>query len=228
MKVKTVTGNGGAVCSRLRNMFPSAPRPHNASLLSIALVLAAAGCSPYATIANLGIKVVGDAVDDADVADRGNKLIGRPVAAADAEFGRRQRTMMEIPGRREMITYPVKGDLLAKYRWVVEAEHGRIVALAKMQNDPDGGKDIVKKMVLKEMVLGKTPQEVGTKEQFRKPILTLRDRDTGNMLRVYDVSSIVDFMGARDCVLEFDASGRCQDIWLVGVPASTPGSALGR
>jgi hypothetical protein len=190
------------------------------------LVALSAGCSPYSTVAKLGIKVVGDAVNDADVADHGNKLVGQPVAAADADFGQRFRTMEEVQSKREMITYPVKDDLLAAYRWVVEAENGKIVALSKMQNNPDGGKDIIKKMVLKEMVIGKTPQEVGVKDYFKKLILTLRDRGTGNMIRVYDVSSIVDFMGARDCVLEFDSSDKCQNIWLVGVPASTAGSNL--
>ena len=192
----------------------------------IVLSILVAGCSPYSTIAKLGIKVVGDAVNDADVTEHGNKLLGQPVASADAEFGRRLRTMEEIRSRREMITYPVKDDLLGAYRWVVEAESGKIVALAKMQNDPDGGKDVVEKLVLKEMVIGKTPQEVSSEDYFKNLILILRDRANGNMLRVYDVSSMLDFMGARDCVLEFDAEDKCRSIWLVGIPASTGGSML--
>ena len=208
--------------------FPAKPVAVRYVMLRAApiLVALAAGCSPYSTVAQLGIKVIGDAVDDADVSEHGGRLIGQPATAADAEFGRRLRTMVEVRGDREMSTYPVKDDLLSKYRWVVEAKNGRIVALSKMQNDPDGGKDVLKKMVLKEMVIGKTPREIGSKDYFKRLILTLRDRDTGTPLRVYDVSSIVDFMGARDCVLEFDAEDKCRSIWLVGIPASTGGSML--
>ena len=199
------------------------------SLATVLIVAALTmGCSPYSTIAKIGIQVVGDAVNDADVAEHGKKVVGQPVAAADAEFGQRLRTMEEIHSKREMITYPVKDDLLGSYRWAVEVENGKVAALAKLQNDPDGGKDIVKKLVLKEMVIGKTPQEVESRDYFKKLILTLRDCANGNMFRVYDVSSVVDFMGARDCVLEFDASNKCQTIWLVGVPSTTAGSGLAR
>ena len=68
------------------------------------------------------------------------KLIGQPLAAADSTFGQRLRTLEEVHTARQMITYPVKDDLLDSYRWAVEAENGRIVALAKLQNNPGGGK----------------------------------------------------------------------------------------
>jgi hypothetical protein len=42
-----------------------------------------------------------------------------------------------------------------------------------------------------------------------------------NLIRVYDVKGITDLLGAKYCVLRFDASDRCQDIRLVGIPAST-------
>ena len=188
---------------------------------AVLLMISATGCSPYSTIAKIGIKVVGDAVNDADVSDHAKQMIGQPESAATAKFGQPLRTLEEVHSKRVMIIYPVKDDVLSMYRWAVEAEKGRIVAIAKLQNNPDGGKDIVEKLVLKELVVGKTPQEIQAKDWFKNLILTLRDRATGQTLRIYDVSNITDFLGSRDCVLEFDPSDRCQKIWLVGVPAAT-------
>jgi hypothetical protein len=193
---------------------------------AVLLIISAAGCNPYSTVANIGIKVVGDAVNDADVSDHARQLIGQPESMANAEFGQPLRTLEEVRSKRAMMIYPVKDDVLSMYRWAVEAQNGKIVALAKLQNDPDDGKDIIEKLVLKELVVGKTPQEIQAKDWFKNLILTLRDRATGQTLRIYDVSNITDFLGSRDCVLEFDASDRCQKIWLVGVPAATPQSRL--
>jgi hypothetical protein len=188
--------------------------------------VAATGCSPYSTIAKIGMKVVGDAVNDADVSQKSQELLNRSVAAADAALGERLRTFEEVNSRRQMIMYPVKDDLLSKFRWAVEAENGRIVALAKLQNDPDGGKDLAEKLVLKEIVRGKTSEQVQSHDWFKKLVLTLRDCASGNFVRVYDTSVIPSFMGAKYCVLEFDGDNRCQSVRIVGVPASTPGSRL--
>lgn len=190
-------------------------------------MMGSAGCSPYSTVAKIGIKVVGDVVNDTDVSDRSKQLLGQPVAAADTAFGQRIRTLEELRTARELITYPVKDDLLDMFRWAVEAENGSIVAVSKLQRDPGGGKDIAEKLVLKELVIGKTPQELQSHEYFKRLVLVLRDRDSGDLLRVYDTSLIPDFMGATYCVLRFDASNTCQELWIVGVPAASSGSSIG-
>jgi hypothetical protein len=191
------------------------------------LSVLAAGCSPYSTIAKIGMKVVGETVSDADVSQKSQELLGQPVVRADTALGQRIRTLEELRTRRQMIMYPVKDDLLNMFRWAVETENGRIVALAKLQNDPDGGKDIAEKLVLKEIVGGKTPEQIQTHDWFKNLVLVLRDGSSGNLVRVYDTSLIPSFMGAKYCVLEFDGSDRCQSVRIVGVPASTPGSAVG-
>lgn len=196
-------------------------------LLILAGTMVSSGCNPYTTAAKIGVKVVGGVVDDADVSERSKQLVGQPVAAADAAFGQRIRTLEETRTAREMMTYPVKDDLLDMYRWAVEAENGSIVAVAKLQRDPGGGKDIAERLVLKEIVTGKTPQEVQAHSYFQKPILVLRDRDSGDLIRVYDVSLIPDFTGASYCVLQFDATNRCQELWIVGVPSASSGSSIG-
>lgn len=187
------------------------------------------GCgSPYSTVAKIGVKVVGKVVNDADVEERSERLVGRPVAAADTEFGARIRTLEEIGTGRLMCTYPVKDDFLGVFRWAVESERGRIVALAKLQSDPDGGKDIAQKLVLKQIVDGKPPQEVESHKYFQKRLLYLRDLSSKDTIRVYDISMLPDFMGAKFCVMRFDGSNRCCELWIVGVPASSSGSAVNR
>jgi len=181
------------------------------------LAIISSGC---ASAAMMGAKVVGHAVDEADVDAHSKKLIGQPPSAADAAFEKRVDTFEDIRTRREMITYPVKGDVLSQHRWVVEAENNRIVALAKMQYDADGGKDIIRKAVLGEKVIGKTPQEVQSDHHFKKLTVVLRNRSTGNLVRVYDIRGVADLLGARYCVLDFDSRDRCTAIRLVGVPAS--------
>jgi len=197
-------------------------------LAGIMLSLAATGCSPYSTIAKIGIKVVGDAVNDEDVSKMSQQLMGRPVTAADTQFGQRMRTLEEIQTARTLVIYPVKDDLLKMYRWGVEAENDRIVALSKLQNNPDGGKDIAEKLVLDGIVKGKTPQQIQTHKYFQKRVLVLRDTASGDLFRVYDIALIPDFGSAKYCVLRFDASNTCQEVRIVGVPASTPGSSLGQ
>ena len=196
--------------------------------LTLVVVGLGTGCNPYKKAIKIGMKVVGDTVNEVDVSEQAKKLVGQPVAAADAAFGTRIRTLEEVTTHREMMTYPVKNDVLGMFRWIVEVENGRIVALAKAQNDPGGGKDVVKKTAMKEMLTGKSPQELQTKEKFKKLVLVLRDRANGNLVRVYDVSGFTDLMGAVYCVLEFDSADRCKDVRLVGVPASSSGSAVGR
>ena len=49
---------------------------------------------------------------------------------------------------------------------------------------------------------------------------------SSDMIRVYDTSIIPDFLGAKYCVLQFDATNTCQEVRIVGVPASSPDSRL--
>ena len=126
----------------------------------------------------MGVKVVGQVVYEADADARSKKLLGQPPHAADAMFEKRTDTFEDIRTGREMIVYPVKSDVLSRYRWVVEAENNRIVALAKMQYDGDGGKDIILTTALGEKAIGKTPHEVQSDRHFKELTVTLRNRST--------------------------------------------------
>jgi hypothetical protein len=202
-------------------MLPSLNRPATWRcvwfVVGIPLAMICSGC---ASAAMMGGKVVGHTVDETDVDGHSKRLLGQAPGAADAEFPPRVDTLEDIRTRREMITYPVKGDILHRSRWVVEVENNRIVALAKLDYDADGGKDAIRKAVLRDKVIGKTPQEVQSDKHFQKITVILRNRSTGNLVRVYDIGGATDLLGARYCLLDFDKRDRCTEIRLAGVPAS--------
>jgi len=197
------------------------------SLVFVGGLAASAGCNPYTTVAKIGIKVVGDVVNDVDTSEKSQQLIGQPASMADAGFGQRIRTLQEVDTPREMIVYPVKDDLLNVFRWAVETENGRIVAVSKLQTNPDGGKDIAEKLLLEAIVLNKPLSEVQSHRYFERVVLVLRDPATSETIRAYDVSLIPDFMGAKYCVLQFDSAEVCRKLWMVGVPAASGGSRIG-
>ncbi len=207
--------------------FPSAGRfswhvPAGTVILGVAafLVLASAGCRAHPI--SLVTMLVGDAVNDADVKDRRDLLMGKPETAADSMFGARQETLVDIdrPGV-SMIFYPVKGDLLKSSRYIVEVENGVIVVFAKTKQNIDGVEDMIHDARLEKKLVGKTPAECSQEDDLGAPLRTLRSREKDQLLRVYDVRNWSDFMGARYCVLRFDGSDRCESVSLIGVSAST-------
>lgn len=82
------------------------------------------------------------------------------------------------------------------------------------------GVAVVKKLMLRDKLVGKTAAEIGRDEKYRSPLFMLRQRATGNLVRVYDVSKFTDRLGARYCVMRFDAADRCESVPIPGVAAS--------
>ncbi len=171
---------------------------------------------------SLATLIAGDAINDADVKDRRGKLMGQDETAADSMFGPRLETLVDVerPGV-SIIFYPVRHDLLKKSRYVVELEGGLIVVFAKTKLNIDGIEDLIHDANLERKLIGKTPTQCSQDGDLGAPLRTLRNREKGQLLRVYDIRHWTDFMGARYCVLRFDSSDRCQDVTLMGVSAST-------
>lgn len=207
--------------------FPSADRfawrvPAGTVIFCVSafLVLASAGCRAHPI--SLVTMVVGDAVNDADVKDRRDLLMGKPETAADSMFGARQETLVDVDRQGvSVIFYPVKGDLLKSSRYIVEVENGAIVVFAKTKQNIDGVEDMIHNASLEKKLIGKTPAECSQEDDLGAPLRTLRSREKDQLLRVYDVRNWSDFMGARYCVLRFDGSDRCESVSLIGVSAST-------
>ncbi|MBE3096607.1 MAG: hypothetical protein IMZ44_05695 [Planctomycetes bacterium] len=184
------------------------------------LVLASAGCRAHP--ASLATMLVGDAVNDADVKDRRDLLMGKPEKAADNMFGSRLEPLVDVDRQGvSMIFYPVQGDILHTSRYIVEVENGVIVVFAKTKQNIDGVEDLIHNANLEKKLIGKAPAECSQEGGLGAPLRKLRSREKGQVLRVYDVRHWTDFMGARYCVLRFDGRDRCQSVALIGVNAST-------
>lgn len=208
-------------------VFPSEGRfswrvPAGTAIFSVVafLALAATGCRAHPV--SLVTMLIGDAVNDADVKDRRGLLVGKPEAAADTMFGSRLETLVDVgrPGV-SLIFYPVKGDLLKTSRYLVEVEAGVIVVFTKTKQNIDGVEDLVHNANLDKKLIGKAPAQCSQEGELGAPLRTLRSREKKQLLRVYDVKHWSDFMGARYCVLRFDAKDLCQSVTLIGVSAST-------
>lgn len=196
------------------------------SLLAL-LALAAGGCRAHP--ASLAGMLIGDAINDADVKDRRGLLMGKPEAAADGMFGARQETLVDCDRPDVcMIFYPVKNDLFRSSRYVVETEKGAIVVFAKTKQNIDGVEDLIHNASLEKKLIGQAPGGCSREGDLGPPLRTLRCREKGQVLRVYDVRNWSDFQGARYCVLRFDARDRCQSVALIGVSAATRADPIRR
>ena len=191
------------------------------SLLALGLMLAlSAGCRLHP--ASLASMAIGDAINDADVKKRQEKLYDQPVSAADEMFGDRQETLVYADdAHRELITYPVKGDLLDSQNWVVESRKGKLVALSRVKRNIDGVEDVIKAAAIEPKVMGKSPEDCRRDAELEEPLATLRSRDSGEIMRVYNIRNWTNSRGARDCVYRFDENDLCRDVKLLGVSAST-------
>ena len=184
------------------------------------LIASAAGCRLHPV--SLASMAIGDVINDADVKKRQKELHDQPVSAADAMFGVRQETLVYADDpQRELITYLVKGDPLDTQNWVVEARNGKLVALSRVKQNIDGMEDVIKSVAIEPKVMGKSPDECCRDAEFKPPIATLRSRESGEIMRVYDIRNWTNSRGARYCVLRFDQHDRCNNIKLIGVSAST-------
>jgi len=184
------------------------------------LLVAAAGCNPISTGAKLGARLAGDLIEDGDVKQRGDALVGRPVSAADEMFGKPVDVFQDVRSDRRWRTYPVKLDVLGKQRYVVEVFAGKIVSVSKAEKS--GRKlDIPRALILKEKVKGKPPQECEAKLELGRPLLAARSETTGRLVQLYDAGMMTDLGTPHYCVVRFDANDRCDDLEFVAVGAST-------
>ena len=202
--------------------LPSRRGPAGRVILSAVVLLAfiAGGCR--AVPGSLAMLIVGDAINDVDVQGRRSKLIGRPEAAADSMLGSRLETLVDVERKGvSLVFYPVELDLLNASRYIVEVEDGVIVVIAKAKRNIDGLEDVIHGANLKRKLIGKTPAECSVAGDLGKPLRTLRSREKGQLLRLYNAKHWSDFLGARYCMLRFGSSDRCEGVTLIGVSATT-------
>ncbi len=172
--------------------------------------------------ASVGISLVGRVVDDADVKDHADELLGKDISAADERFGERIDVNREVNGPRAWYIYPVKHlNFLGKDRYVVEVQGNKIIAITRAEKTSDPKTDIPRALIIASSVEGKTPTECEAELDLGKPLLTARSDKTGLLSQTYDARLIEELGRPRYCVLRFDANEKCTKVEFLGVGAST-------
>ncbi|MCZ6699848.1 MAG: hypothetical protein O7D94_13020 [Planctomycetota bacterium] len=202
-------------------------RPRRTSWLRLATLvliptLAAAGSGCTAAV-SIGVKLIGSAVDDADVKKHSEKLLGAELAAADEVFGERIDTLRDVNSTRAWVIYPVKDyNILGKDRYVVEAVNDRIVAFSRVEKTSDAKTDIPRALIIADKVKGKPIGECEALLENVGPLLvTARRESTNTLSQLYDGRLIKDFGKPHYCILRFDENKLCSEVEFIGVGASS-------
>lgn len=201
----------------------SAARPYRRAAWVLALLLVAtAGCNPIKTGAKIGVRLIGDLIEDEDVKQRGQTLIGRPVSAADEMFGQPIDVFKDVRSERCWRSYPVKLDVLGRQRYVVAVSGGKIASVSKAEKS--GRKlDIPRALILKEKVKDTSPRECEAKLGLGRPLLAARSENTHRLVQLYNAGMATDLGTPHYCIVRFDENDCCDDVEFVAVGASTGG-----
>jgi hypothetical protein len=188
--------------------------------LTVLITISASGCT---TAISTGVKLVGSAVDHEDVKKHQQNLIGKDASAADAEFGEPMNAYRDVNSDHEYIVYPAKLDVMNSYRYVVEVADGKIIVLSKVKKYADPKTDLIKGAIYESKCEGKSPEECEKALELGKPLLSVRNIKSNNLVQLYD-ADLIEVDGVTKphyCVLKFDASDRCEDVDVVEAAAST-------
>ena len=195
------------------------------SLLRLAsyMLLAAIGAFSSGCISavGIGVKLVGKAVDVADVKKREKELLGARLSAADEMFGERQDTLRDLNSDRSWVVYPVELDVMGKDRYVVEVAAERIVALSRTEKNSDPKRDWPRALIIKSKIKGKPPTECAAELDMGDPVLTVRSDATGLLSQIYDARHFKELGSPDYCILRFDEQELCKDVEFLGIGAST-------
>ncbi len=192
-------------------------------LFASIMLLAATGTfsTGCITAAGIGVKLVGKAVDAADVKEHEKELLGAELAAADAKFGERLDTLRDLNSDLSWVIYPVKQDILGKDRYVVEVAAARIVALSRTEKNSDPKRDIPRALIIRSRVKGKPPAECASQLDMGNPLLSVRSDATALLSQIYDARHFKELGSPDYCILRFDEQGLCKDVEFLGIGAST-------
>ena len=195
------------------------------SLLRLAsyMLLAAIGAfsSGCVSAVGIGVKLVGKAVDVADVKKREKELLGARLSAADEMFGKRLDMLRDLNSDRSWVVYPVELDLMGKDRYVVEVAAERIVALSRTEKNSDPKRDFPRALIIKSKIKGKPPTECAAELDMGDPVLTVRSDATGLLSQIYDARHFKELGSPDYCILRFDRQELCKEVEFLGIGAST-------
>ena len=186
----------------------------------IMLVVNAAGCT---AVVSTGIKLVGSAVDSADIEERREQLMNADLARANEMFGAPLDAFSDINSSRAWRVYkvPQNKDPFGRDRYVVEVAKGRIVAVSRVEKNSELKIDLPRAIAIKFDVKGKPISECEALVDHGKPLVTVRNDSTGLLIQLYEGRLIKDLQKPHYIVLRFDEQELCTDVEFMGVGAST-------
>ena len=192
---------------------------HLASYMLLAAIGAfSSGC---VSAVGIGVKLVGKAVDAADVKKREKELLGAKLSAADEMFGKCLDTLRDINSDRSWVIYPVENDIMGKDRYVVEVAAERIVALSRTEKNSDPKRDFPRALIIKNKIKGKSPKECAAELDMGEPVLAVRSDATGLLSQIYDARHFKELGSPDYCILRFDEQELCMGVEFLGIGAST-------
>lgn len=194
------------------------------SLIAAGLLAAGAlvltGCS--ATPIGMGVKVAGQVVNDLDIKERGDKLLGQPPSAADNMFGMPEDVFESVSDSRTWRVYNNASDPLGLSRYIVEVANRRIVGVTKSQRYSDAAMDAARQLAAQSQIMGATPGEAEARLKMGPPKYTLRSTTTGQLIQLYD-AALVNIPGITNpefCVVRYGPDNRVARVDLTTATAS--------
>lgn len=187
-------------------------------MVLVAVAIPSGGC---VSAVGIGVKLVGKAVDTADVQKREQELIGADLSAAAAMFGKHLDTLRDVGSDRSWVIYPVESDLLDKDRYVVEVADAKIVALSRTEKNSDPKRDFPRALIMKRKIKGKTPEQCAAELDMGEPVLAVRSDETGLLSQIYDARHFKEWGSPDYCILRFDERELCMEVEFLGIGAST-------
>ncbi len=186
--------------------------------------LAVGGCRATPIGATVGL--VGFAVDEVDVREKSEELMGVSAATADAILGPPQDIFQSQRPPREWRMYPVKYDALGKYRYLLEMGDGQVIAISKVDRSCDLALDTATRAIVDDEVEGYTPEQCEANLERGPPLLSVRSVGTGQLVQLYDASVITEIQRPYYMSLWFGLDGTCEEIKMGEIAASTEDEAL--
>ena len=202
---------------------PFCPAAWAGWVLGLLGLLLCMGCSPTTTAIKVGATLVGKAVDHDQAEQWREELVGRPLTAADAKFGRRADVYRDVWSSRRWVIYDDATDVLGLHRVVVADRGGTIAAVTKASKFSSLATAVPQAAVYGSKAKGKSPAECEAALDLGPPLITARNVRTGRLRQVYK-AGLIEIDGVTSptyCLLTFGPGDRCERVDVVSEKVSS-------
>jgi hypothetical protein len=189
-------------------------------LLAMIPIVLLGGCNSTRVPYEAAAKVVGRQVDHAQVAGLEKKLVGQPVQTAVEELGKPFDVLRDTQSSRQWYIFLTESNTVGKFRYVVEVNHDRVLAISKVEKGGVNELDIPRRHVLREKVMGKRPKECQKELGMGPPLLTVKSEKTGQSAELYD-ARLARGRQAYYCLVKYNPTHYCENLEFITVGAST-------